>query len=52
MWSSTGYGDVCVDFHYLYMPATVTVYIMQRDNEVSSVSQVMGKRNVNLVYKK
>ena len=50
MWSSTGYGDVCVDFHYLYMPAEVTVSIMEKDKEVSSVSKVMGKLFWFIIY--
>ena len=43
MWTSGGYGDVCVDFHYLYMPAEVTVYIMQNVTVLSSISQTMSK---------
>jgi len=43
MWTSGGYGDVWGDFHYLYMPAEVKVYIIQNDTVLSSVSLTMVK---------
>ena len=52
MWTAGRYGDVCVDFHYLYIPADVHVYLMLNDSEVISVSQTMGENDlISLWYK-
>jgi len=46
VWTAGRYGDVCVDFHYLYIPADVHVYLMLNDSEVISVSQTMGENDL------